>query len=541
MDIATLYGANFPDLGGSQAAYDRLVADFGHQIDTWNTNVVNRLLHSHWTGSTADQVHSDVQSFTSKLQAAHDELALVSGILRDAGEVFATAQSHLVSALDDAKAAGLTVGPDARITWDNNPNSPKFAGHGAPATAQAISARITAALNEADQADQEIARRLRHFVDNARSGTGLDSATAKADTAAVSSGSIPDAKASPDQVKAWWNGLTLADQQRLIREHPDQIGNRDGIPTIARDQANRITLTQTRTEMQSELDGIGPEPQAMNGSVGAGWAETSEHRDWRQKRDDLTDKLRGIDAIQSRLDHSKAPTFPPTYLMGFDTKGHGHAIVAVNNPDTADNVLTFVPGTTARLGGMGGDTDKAYEMAEAARQASMGTKTTSAIAWTGYDAPQQLGPADANPFYALDARDKLHSFETGLRTTHEGQPSHNTILGHSYGSTVVGYAMADKGGLPVDNAIFIGSPGVGVQNARDLNIDPARVYAGRGSGDWAIGMAGDTIYGPDPTDPSFGAQYLPAGSTDHSHCWAPNSTSWQSIGEVAAGMCPSGQ
>lgn len=62
--------------------------------------------------------------------------------------------------------------------------------------------------------------------------------------------------------------------------------------------------------------------------------------------------LKGIEAIEGKLSGSN--DLPQGhYLLGFSTADDGRAIVAKGNPDTADNVATFIPGTTADLAGVG--------------------------------------------------------------------------------------------------------------------------------------------------------------------------------------------
>ncbi|MBB4921992.1 alpha/beta hydrolase [Kitasatospora kifunensis] len=404
---------------------------------------------------------------------------------------------------------------------------------------QAVPA-ASAALTEAAQADKLISDRLQKFIANATNGTGLDGATVAADqNTANHREDIPDASAGPAAVNAWWQGLTPAERHHLIYNQPDQIGNRDGIPTVDRDQANRLRLAQNQATLQSQLDALGPEPPFFIPVVGVGDnLENPEHKYWKQQHDDLTGKLKGLNDIQNRLDNSRGPDFPPTYLMGFDTQGNGHAIVAMNNPDTADNVLTFVPGTSARLAGITGDMDKAYEMEASSAKAEAdqhSSKTTATIAWSGYDAPQTLPEASlGGP--AFGAEDRLHNFETGLRATHEGTPSFNTIMGHSYGSTAVGFTMRDKG-LPVDRAIFVGSPGLGVYSPSELHLDPSQVFVGRGSNDPIEYVAG-VAFGSDPMDSDFGAQHLPTGDSNHSSYWDRSKPAWSAFGKIATGGQP---
>ncbi|MEE1821756.1 alpha/beta hydrolase [Streptomyces sp. BE20] len=563
MDIAGLYNANLNNITTAKNAFDALATAFGQHVEAWQHEVADRLGASHWTGPTSAVAQGRVKDLGGQLRAARQELTFVSKALANAVEQFALAQSHLISALDDARNAKLDVAPDGRITWDNEPASPGFAGSGAETTAVAISNRITAALNEAAHADQEISARLNHLATNASNGTGLNAATVAQDLAAETAREqIPVAGTDPNSVKQWWSGLTPAQQQRFVHDHPDRIGNLDGIPAVARDGANRLTLQQAKLDLQAQLDHLGPEPPAkvagMNGAV-----SNPAHDEWERRRALLQEQVIGVNAIEKRLMTKVDDKHPPTYLLGFDTKGNGHAIVAVNNPDTADNVSTYVPGTGARLGSIDSDIERSDRMVASASAAQNphNPKTTSSITWVGYDAPQSIVPDATHDSYAKNAANSLHSFEAGLRTTHEGVPSNNTILAHSYGTTTVGYTMRDKG-LPVDNVVLIASPGAGVERAGDLGVDPSRVFVAKGdidNIDMAFPQTADKlasnggnnvgtwygiiqnpdhhlIHGRDPMIPDFGARTVPTSpETGHSDYWNENSSSLRAMGEIIAG------
>jgi hypothetical protein len=93
------------------------------------------------------------------------------------------------------------------------------------------------------------------------------------------------------------------------------------------------------------------------------------------------------------------------------------------------------------------------------------------------------------------------------------------VLGHSYGSTVVGYTARDSG-LAADDVIFVGSPGVGTAHAGDLGLpaghvwsstaayDPIRLtIAGRTLADALLPPAADDLwFGADPSGARFGAR-----------------------------------
>lgn len=80
-----------------------------------------------------------------------------------------------------------------------------------------------------------------------------------------------------------------------------------------------------------------------------------------------------------------------------------------------------------------------------------------------------------------------------------------TVIGHSYGSTLVGGAAVDGHHLDANNVITVGSPGVLVQHATDLNLAPgAHVFSTRAEND-IIGIATYASLGPDPMSAQFGA------------------------------------
>ncbi|MFB7905728.1 alpha/beta hydrolase [Kitasatospora sp. NPDC056076] len=559
MDIKTLNGADFGNLATAKGAFDTLSTAFGQHVENWQHEVVDRLTRSEWTGTAGGHAQTRMQTLHDELQAAQQEIGLISRALQDASEAFVAAQTHLSNALNDAKAHKLTVAPDGGITWDKDPNSPNFAGTDADTLAKDIQSRITAALTEADHADRTISSRLAHLTTNATNATGLDSAVAKNDTAAANAlQQVPSAGTDPNSVKAWWDSLTDEQQRMMALTHPEQIGNLDGIPATGRDQANRITLAKTHADLQQRLDALGPEPDSVVGTP-YGAVEPPDHKLWKQEHDGLVDQLNGIKAIEDRMKVPVDANHPQTYLLGYDNAGRGHAIVASGNPDTADNVSTYVPGTGARLGHIGSDIERSDAMVAAANAAGTG-KTTSSITWIGYDAPQSLADATDDQ-YAKDAENKLVGFENGLHATHNGTIGNNTILGHSYGTTTIGYTMKDHG-LPVDNVVLIASPGAGVDSAKDLRIDPSHVYAAQSPSDM-IGMATaidpggmaqnlwdntvsnlpfvddddhHLIHGRQTTVSDFGANVMPVDpKAGHSDYWNNGSPTLAAMGRVIAG------
>jgi pimeloyl-ACP methyl ester carboxylesterase len=231
-----------------------------------------------------------------------------------------------------------------------------------------------------------------------------------------------------------------------------------------------------------------------------------------------------MDAIQSRYDNHTGDEGTRPYLLGFDDKKLGHVVMSIGNPDTADNVVTYVPGTGTKLGGIDGDISRAELLQDQATIADPAHSTAS-IMWLGYDAPQSLLGDATDAKWANSAREPLSSFLTGIDTIHGGHVN-STVLGHSYGTLVAGETMRDHPDLPVDNAILVGSPGVGVDHAKDLNIPADQVWAATAKNDlvnvapppagrlaplnpkayWRLFDDHSIMYGNDPTSDEFGGQ-----------------------------------
>ncbi len=66
----------------------------------------------------------------------------------------------------------------------------------------------------------------------------------------------------------------------------------------------------------------------------------------------------------------------------------------------------------------------------------------------------------------------LDAFESGLCASHVGAPSIDTVIGHSYCSTLVGDAASGGHHLGANNVIAVGSPCMLASYAGDLNLDP---------------------------------------------------------------------
>ncbi|MEV6490593.1 alpha/beta hydrolase [Actinoplanes sp. NPDC051633] len=334
----------------------------------------------------------------------------------------------------------------------------------------------------------------------------------------------PPAGSDPASVRSWWETQPDAAQTKLKDENPDAIRNLDGIPADVRDETNR---------------------RALDGEIARVEAERAAHVANAENELFYTEDLRAIDEKLEKLRYLDG-LGSDHFILGLDASEDGKAIVAIGNPDTATNVSTVVPGTSARLGSIDLDVQRAERLAAAAEASADGHGTVSTIAWLGYDAPDDVGAAF--PFQADAGAEALDRFQDGLRATHEAGAAHQSVVAHSYGAVVAGHAARDYG-LNADDLILVAAPGTGVDHVSELTLDGVppdqigrRVHAIRSPDDWVRIFAPDEPdaigHGLDPTDARFGAHVFEAdnGSRDEHNGYFDEGTA--ALGSLGALIAP---
>nr|WP_202520453.1 alpha/beta hydrolase [Streptomyces sp. SID5614] len=498
-------------------------------------------------GEAPDAAVRGLRRLGMNFQYIYTECGLLRTTLNSLAHEIKTQQRVLQGALDDAAALRFTVHADGSVTYPAageglvdgkplaggtasgvpNPGMVPPSGLVAPnpnaGKAQDIADRVAQAVRAAADADWRYTRILRSL--KAHEGLGVPVATwtdAAADAAAVrdaARGYLRDAiphDASPAERKAWWAGLTDEQREEYLAVYPDRIGNLDGIPALVRDAANRDNLQLLMGKLEGRDD------------------------------DDSATKLAALREIDRQLRAGPKAGEPPMYLLGIGDQGNGRAIVSYGNPDTARNVAAYVPGLNTSLDKefAEGDLKRARDLSIAANKYGA---PAAAITWLGYDAPQSPDGLRSLAV-AVDGRAEeggraFHEFMDGIKTANDHEDPHMTAIGHSYGSRTVGGAAQQSGGIPgVDEIVFVGSPGVGVDSADDLGVGRDHVFVGSAANDVVtklpskaesvMGMAGvgfggpaaayafgdlvdrrddDVWFGRDPASEAFGARRIEVG------------------------------
>ncbi len=313
----------------------------------------------------------------------------------------------------------------------------------------------------------------------------------------------------PNEFKKLWDQLT-PEEKRWLFNHDHSIGTHDGMPFEERDGYNRIYLGDLQRANQAELDRLrelhpdwADGKQAMFGSPE--WPTAPDWPTWKQQWDDVNRARLGYQQVQQAL---QSPDGSPRFLATIDNEGR--AAVSINNPDTAKRNVTFVPGTGQDLTRLQFSTIKSHQMLESALRMdpSLRPRDVSVTTWMGYDRPMDIIPQAASTSYAHNGAKALDNFQAGMRVSHNdfatAGPSINTVIGHSYGSTLLGAAGLDGHHLDANNVVAVGSPGVLAQRVSDLSLAPgSHFFATRAEND-IIGIATYTSLGPDPMASSFG-------------------------------------
>jgi pimeloyl-ACP methyl ester carboxylesterase len=225
------------------------------------------------------------------------------------------------------------------------------------------------------------------------------------------------------------------------------------------------------------------------------------------------------------------------HFLQFDPAGDGRAVEVLGDLATATRVAVLVPGVDTTLAdfdrGLGGVPRRApgVQARNLYDVLSKRDRYTAVVAWLGYDTPEGIGAAAATEGRARDGAAALTAFVHGLLREQPGLGV--TLIGHSYGSIVVGLAAQR---IPeVADVVTLGAPGMGVDRADELG--GARVWSALARTDWIRRIPQVRVFGlglgTRPTSPGFGARTLPTdGVAGHDWYLVPGSVTLKAVGDI---------
>ncbi|MEO3759188.1 alpha/beta hydrolase [Mycobacterium sp. B14F4] len=388
-----------------------------------------------WTGATADAAAEQGQRMSAAADAAARTLVLAGVAARDGADQIAAARAGVLTLVTEARDGGFDVTDDGAVTATAQAAPLLVALSGGDAavaremlTARAtrLSAQIVDALERLGAADADAAA----DIDEAFASNPPSAAAATVPTAAVPEGvTVADWPAMrPDQIGARIDAMTPAQRQRLVDEFPHAVGNTDGVPWDMRAAANRVNIAQ------AIVDGL-DDPAARQRAAF-----------YRALLGEIDDPAGGGQRIDRQI-----LAFDPTRS----------ALVELNgNLSTATSVAVLVPGLNTTIEGSAANTATARRFVAATRG------EVAAITYLGGPFPRgELigGVLDAaDPRYALDMAPRLVAFGADVDRTVDatGRRVPVTVIGHSYGGSIVGTAEAL--GLTADRMLYVAAAGAGV-------------------------------------------------------------------------------
>ncbi len=492
---------------------------------------VNGPLCGNWEGDDAKAALEYMAKTEQQLNVVKMESDTAALVLNTVADRMHQAQTNLTNAVKRAVDAGLTVASDGVVSLPpadrgeaNDPEAQK-ARQQLGSEMKGFQDWINNALKDAqaasDQGNTALGRLSSNVLDptEANLAGATNAAAAAMKDLGLVDPYIPDGK-DPEKSAAWWKGLTTEQQEAYLALHPKEIGKLDGLPASVRDEANRLVLDE-------KLDAY----------------RTGKPGDFGINEDEYKSRIAAMEEIRRKLTASDGnPEQHRMFLLGIDPDVHnGRAIVSTGNPDTSQHTAVFVPGTGTVLSGVPGQMDHIRRLQKAAEDKA-DDETVAVVSWLGYETPEWGDASVAFTDRGDAGAPDLRNFTKGLRVAEGGNGvcSHLTVMAHSYGTYVVGAAARD-GGVNADDILALGSPGMGVDKASELNIDPKHVWVGTARDDFIREVAGD-LSGPAPQNMYFGAQNIRIDTSGHGGYWdaGPGGTSesLQNQGRIIAGRPP---
>jgi hypothetical protein len=209
-------------------------------------------------------------------------------------------------------------------------------------------------------------------------------------------------------------------------------------------------------------------------------------------------------------------------------------VTAVGRLDEAERIVVVVPGVGVRAAAFdAGDPESLPARAAALSDAlaDVTDQRVAVVAWLGYLTPaNNVEALGAGPM--REGAANLVAFQEVMVRMYPD--AHVTWVCHSYGTLVCASALVKA---DPDSLIMLGSPGVMVNQARDL-ATAATIFAARGGVDpirlcAALDLFGGG-FGADPASAGFGARLLATDpGTGHSDYFRRGSTQ---LAEIAAAI-----
>ncbi|KUI37870.1 alpha/beta hydrolase [Mycobacterium sp. IS-1590] len=492
----------------------------GRLADVWDRNA--RFVCAHvdslaadfgfWSGAAADTARHRAKGIVATADTLSRALVLAAAAARDGAAQLSAARADVMAVVATARTEGFAVDDAGSVAVHDPPSSllvalsggvPSVAVEMLTVRAVELTGRLAGALNRLDAADADAAADIAEAFAIPAAGHQT------ADAGVVAAWPVTSQDRIADQIAA----MTPEQRQRLVEEFPSQVGNTDGVPWQMRVEANRTNVAQAVLRE--------PDPQRL--AV------------YRELLGEIDDPAGG-------------PVRSDRQVLAFDP-GRSSLVELHGNVASASSVAVLVPGLNTTITGSAANAETARRFVSATRG------DVATITYLGGPFPRGdnvVGglAAAADPRYALAMAPRLVAFTEDVDRTVDstGRRIPVTVVGHSYGGSIVGTAEAL--GMTSDRTMYVAAAGagVGVHDPGDWHNRNPHVlrFSMTPPGDF-IGAVQGIPGGPHGADPDEmpGVIRLPAGRYDdgrpmagpgaHSDVLNAPSDAWRAILGVITG------
>jgi hypothetical protein len=322
-------------VGPMNDAYNKTIA---HSEDLRDINIPYG-----WFGDSASAAANAVNKIIDGLEEHAAEIAAGRRSVGDVGDAITGVVNGVHEVDWIAAAYHFTISDDGAINdIGPPPDAPDDQKEAVAQERQRVAAelrdRVEEVIREATDIDDDFCIVLDrilsgHTIDataNDNQSTSLAAAGNSGDAlGSLSILSPPPVDASPTMNAAWWASMSHNQQLRLITDHPEFMGNRDGVAAWARSQANLAMVPRERQKLLDERT------QLMRNAP-------DDPRSGKELPDYIKDELKQINDKLAALDKIDQMTIGPNgqplsnrQLLSLDMTGDkAKAAIANGNVDT---------------------------------------------------------------------------------------------------------------------------------------------------------------------------------------------------------------
>ncbi|MEV0246307.1 alpha/beta hydrolase [Nocardia sp. NPDC050712] len=488
-----------PETLSAQAAeWTRQVGELRTRMDAQYRAVENS--RDTWKGKSGDAMRDRFTKVRTKWLQVIEALEKGSTTATLAQASFVSAKAKVQSSKSTAESKLLQVDADGTCTITEQVKQRIYSA--VNGDSDRYSTAISALIVDADAQTAAMKQALEYAAQvDTHTKQGIEAAFANFPTAesfgngspTVTITKEPPKNGTPEDNKNYWESLTAAEKEEILRTQPSSVGSLDGVPADVRDKANRAVLDTEQARLEREV-------KALNARV----ADSPDDSRALQERNEKQRRLDDVNKISEVVKDADRKPQPKLLALDVNSGRQVRAAIAVGDPDNADHISVATPGLGTTADSLGGMVNEAQTLkTETERQldkAGRSTESVATVAWLGYDPPQKNAADIVNVGLegrANEAAKPLAQFYEGLETASNKNDPHITALGHSYGSLATSQALQENG-KAVDDVVFYGSPGLGgdipvptsvgpgwqatglndeVESAQDLGLKPGHVYA----------------------------------------------------------------